>query len=291
MTESTESLAAKIRKAYGDFSVTERKLADVVLTRQKDVLSYSATELAELAGVSKASAARFFRRLGFADFNAFRQHIRTQVSQQSPLFRMDSASTRQTALTRLENHVQQDALRLRALLDGATDDTLERALMLLTQARCIVVVGYRNSTMTAFYAHALLSQVRPDVHLLNDMAGHVVEMLADLGETDVLLVVDFRRRTRRLAPIVAAARSAKARVLLLTDAQLSALTSEAAVILHCPNQSLTPTSQIFDSYVAAVSLVNYLATAVATQTRRQARTRMARIEDLHAVLHDLETDF
>ncbi|MDD5334589.1 MAG: MurR/RpiR family transcriptional regulator [Rhodoferax sp.] len=290
MTQPCESLAAKIRQAYDALSVTERKLADVVLTRQKDLLSYSATELAKLAGVSKASAARFFRRLGFADFHAFRQHVRSQVSQQSPLFRMDLSRTRQSALSRLEQHVQQDALRLRALLDGASDDTLERALALLTQARRILVVGYRNSAMTAFHAHALLSQVRPGVQLLNDMAGQAAEMLADLDATDVLLVLDFRRRTRRLAPLVAAARSAKVRLLLLTDAQLSALTSQAAVVLHCPSPGATPMQQIFDSYVAAVSLVNYLAGAVAARTRKQARSRMARIEDLHTLLHDLETD-
>ncbi|MGT2491819.1 hypothetical protein ACU4GD_18050 [Cupriavidus basilensis] len=52
----------KIHQCYGELSSADKKLADVLLMRQKDLLSYSATELAELASVSKASAARFFRR-------------------------------------------------------------------------------------------------------------------------------------------------------------------------------------------------------------------------------------
>ncbi|HEY0202489.1 MAG TPA: MurR/RpiR family transcriptional regulator, partial [Burkholderiaceae bacterium] len=73
-----DSLEARIRAQYGALSAADRKLADVLVARQKDVLSYSATELAGFAGVSKASAARFFRRLGYSDFTAFRQHMRTR---------------------------------------------------------------------------------------------------------------------------------------------------------------------------------------------------------------------
>lgn len=75
-------------------------------------------------------------------------------------------------------------------------------------------------------------------------------------------------------------------MLLLTDTPLSALAGQAAAILHCPSQ----TEQVFDSYVSAVSLMNYLATAMAARTPRQTHARMSRIEQLHAALGDLETD-
>jgi DNA-binding MurR/RpiR family transcriptional regulator len=155
----------------------------MVIANKKDLLVYSATELAGLAGASKASAARFFSRLGYAGFSDFRQQVRAQVSQQP------------------------------------------------------------------------------------------------------LLAVDFRRRTSRLPRVVTAARSSGARV-LLTDTPLSALASQAAAILHCPSQ----TEQVFDSYVSAVSLLNFLATTMAARAPKQARDRLSRIEQLHAALGDLETD-
>ena len=65
------------------------------------MLAYSATELAALAGVSKASTARFFKRLGFADFQAFRQHQRQGAPQPSPLYRMVQQGTQ--ALARCNN--------------------------------------------------------------------------------------------------------------------------------------------------------------------------------------------
>ena len=57
---SALTLRDRIQDQYGALSGVERKLADVVLAREKDLLAYSATELAALAGVSKASTARFF---------------------------------------------------------------------------------------------------------------------------------------------------------------------------------------------------------------------------------------
>jgi DNA-binding MurR/RpiR family transcriptional regulator len=285
-TESPESLDARLRKVYDQLSVTDRRLADVVMANKKDLLAYSATELAGLAGASKASAARFFRRLGYSGFSDFRQHIRAQVSQQSPLARIGRAPARQSGSARLQAHVQGDVVRLNALLDSLTEQALEQALALLVQARRVWIVGYRNGCMTAFYASALLSQVRPDVNLLNELSGREAEFLADLNDKDLLLAVDFRRRTSRLPRIVAAARSSGARVLLLTDTPLSALASQAAAALHCPNQA----EQVFDSYVSAVSLLNFLATAMAARAPKQARDRLSRIERLHAALGDLETD-
>ncbi|AOY92129.1 RpiR family transcriptional regulator [Cupriavidus sp. USMAA2-4] len=288
--EVLEALEARIRQRYGDLSAADRKLADVLLARQRELLSYSATELAGLAGVSKASAARFFRRLGYADFSAFRQNLRDQVSARSPLRQLErggppsAARGAPSARSGLAAHVERDALRLAALPEQVGERALGAALDALAEARRVWVVGYRNSYLVAMHACALLSQGRPDVAMLNDAAGQDAERIAEIEPRDVLLAVDFRRRAQRLPAVVGLAREAGAGCILLTDTPVSTLAAEADAVLGCAHQG----EQVFDSYVAAVSLVNYLATAVVTRTRKRARARMQRIERAHAVLADLE---
>ncbi|WP_454743747.1 MurR/RpiR family transcriptional regulator [Cupriavidus necator] len=221
-----DALEAQINQCYGDFSGTDKKLADVLLSRKSELLGYSATELADLASVSKASAARFFRRLGYADFGAFRQALRDQRASQSPLAKMDRAATPRGARTgaalpaiaRLQAHVQLDAHRLAALPEQIGERVLDTTLRELADARRVWVVGYRNSFMLAFYANALLSQVRPEVYLLNEQAGKDAELIAEIDSKDVLFAVDFRRRARRLAPIITLAAEAGAKIILLSDA-------------------------------------------------------------------------
>ncbi len=280
----SDSLEAHIRKLYGDLSAADRKMADVVLRHSRDLLGYSATELADLAGVSKASAARFFRRLGFLDFHAFRAHLRSRGARQSPLQRMRAAGSKRTPLEQLAEHIGHDVADLSDLVEGLADADLDKAVNLLANARRVHVAGYRNGYATAFYAAALLSQIRPDVHLLNEAAGRQAELLAGCGSKDVLLAVDFRRRARLLRPIVEVAARTGMPVLALTDVRLSALAAQAEAVLPCPHRE----TALFDSYVTAVSLVNYLATAVTARIRAPARARMTQIENLHDALGDLE---
>ena len=278
----TIPLRDRIQAHYAALSLVDRKLADMVLAHEKDLLAYSATELAALAGVSKASTARFFKRLGFAGFQDFRQHQRKGVPAPSPLSHLVQQGTRPCPM---QQHIAQDARQLQAMADSLTDTSVQQAAKLLVGARRIWVVGYRNGFMAAFYAQALLSQLRADVHLLNEGSGEAAEQLAEIQLGDVLLAMDFRRRTRRLSQVVTIACDAGAELVLVSDARVSALAVRARALFICPPQG----EAIFDSYVGAISLINYLATATLAQVPETARTRMAIVEQVHAQLDDLES--
>jgi len=283
MTQSL-SLQVRIQSQYADLSLVDCKLADVVLAHEKDLLAYNATELAALAGVSKASTARFFKRLGFADFQAFRQHLRDGAPQPSPLHRMAQQGTRASPL---QQHVAQDAQQLQAIADSVQDSQVQQTAKWLASASRVWVVGYRNGYMAAFYAQALLSQLRGDVQLINDGAEADAERLADIRSGDVLLAMDFRRRTRRLSQVVNIACDAGAVLVLVSDAHASALASRAQAMFVCPAGG----EAVFDSYVGAISLINYLASVALTKLTPKARARMAAIEQAHAQLADLEPSF
>ncbi len=275
-----------IQQAQDTLSAADRKLAQVLLAHGQELVGYSATEIAELANVSKASAARFFRRLGFADFAAFRRSLREQGAAGSPLGGMHQTAERQ-GVHSFAAHVEDDAEHLRRMQAALSPAALRAAITLLSRARRVAVAGYRNGYVVASYAATLLGQVRGGVVSLADAAGREAELMADLGAGDVLLVIDLRRRVARLAPLVAAARAQGVQVLLVTDTRLSPLASGAAAVLPCPGHA----RQVFDSCVPAMSLVNHLATALATgraSDRRRASDRLARIEALHAALGDLD---
>jgi DNA-binding MurR/RpiR family transcriptional regulator len=180
--------------------------------------------------------------------------------------------------------VEADARNLAATVERVSAADLAKALALMKKAKRLWVAGYRNGYATAFYAHALFSHAKADVMMINEAAGKSAEVLADLGPGDVLFAIDFRRRTRVLPRVVEVARDAGASVVLLTYAPLSDLASRTDVVLTCPTQG----SAIFDSYVAAMSIVNYLGTQLVTDASATSRKRMQRIERIHALLDDLD---
>ncbi|MET1116690.1 MAG: MurR/RpiR family transcriptional regulator [Comamonas sp.] len=286
---------ARIREVYADLSAAERKLADVVLAHQHDLRGYSATELAALADTSKSSAARFFRRLGYAGFEEFRLQVRARSTQHSPLARLAQVPALSPADDGLQAHARRDAQRLLEWSQELRDEDVQAALAQLARARRVGVLGYRHSQVTAQYASLLLDQVRPDVQLLATGGGREAEALAGLGARDLLLVVDFRRRSAQLARVLAAARVVDIPLVVLSDAapgEWLETTAQADVVLRCARADAPrppePTP-LFDTYVCGISLVNFLATALAARLRASAQARLTRIEQLHAALGDLQT--
>ena len=292
--QSEMSLDARIREVYADMSAAERKLADVVLARQQDLRGYSATELAALAETSKSSAARFFRRLGYAGFDEFRLQVRSRATAHSPLARLAQAPV-EPGDAGLQAHARRDAQRLLDWSQELRDEDLQAALAQLARARRVAVLGYRHSQVTAQYASLLFDQVRPDVQLLATGGGREAEALAGLGTKDLLFVVDFRRRSAQLARVLAAARAVGIPLVVLSDAapgEWIEAAAQADVVLRCARaaapQPPEPTP-LFDTYVCGISLVNFLATALAARLRASAQARLTRIEHLHAALGDLQT--
>lgn len=273
-------LTQTIHDQYDKLPLGERKIADILLEIQGELASYSATELAARAGVSKATATRLVHRLGFADFLQMRQQARESRRSGSPLAALPGLA-RQCGT--LGAHLEHDMACLVQTLEGVSAEFVCRAIDILTAAERLWVVGFRNSHALTLYARALLVQVKPDVRLLPAPGQTLAEELSALREGDAVLALGFRRRPPILARVLRAAAEAGVPVVLLADPSIGAAEHLAQVTLRCISRG----SSLFDSYVAPVSLLNYLCAGVATALGESAQARLRRTEQLHEELAEL----
>jgi DNA-binding MurR/RpiR family transcriptional regulator len=161
---------------------------------------------------------------------------------------------------------------------------LEQAIRKIAKAPRLRIVGMRNGHFVAAYAAYLLAQLREGVVSLPDATLTLAEDMVSVGRGDVLLVVDFRRRSALLPTIVETARLAGAQLIFIASPGMPTLSRSGDIVLHC----LTDGASIFDSYVAAVSIVNYLCASVAKALGNKSRKRLEAIETLHASLGDIK---
>jgi DNA-binding MurR/RpiR family transcriptional regulator len=267
-------LEQTIRTQYDRLPVGERRLADVVLEMRCELAGYSATELAESAGVSKATASRLVRRLGFSGYQEMRQQGRTRPASGSPLAALGGAHARKGTLGR---HLDHDVACLTQALEGISADLARRAVEVLTKASRIWVVGFRTSYTLALYARELLVQVKPDVRLLPVPGQTIAEELSALAENDAMLALGFRRRPPWLAATLRTAAQAKAHTILVGDPSLGDFGKHADITFRCQSRG----SGVFDTFVAPISLLNYLASQVALALGEAAQQRLRRNEQLH----------
>ncbi|NQX27723.1 MurR/RpiR family transcriptional regulator [Microbacteriaceae bacterium VKM Ac-2854] len=269
------NIGQRIDSSYAELSRQEQRAADFILDHLGDLAVYNATELAQHSGVSKATVSRLFRRLGFSNSQEVREHARTLRSEGVPIG---------AGPTALSAHLEQEKANHTKMLAGLENGRLESAVAAIADAREVVVIGLRNSYPIALHLRQQLAQARDRVQLAPQPGQSLGEDVVALGPRDVAIVVGFRRRPASFEQVVHALGDRGVPIVLLADGQARRFTEHVSTWLECPVDSVSA----FDSYSAAMSLVNLLAAGVLGANTRESRARIAGITSLYAELSEVE---
>lgn len=288
-SHDTQSLEARIHAHYTTLPPAEKRLGDLLLSFPGDIATYSAGELADAAGTSRAAASRFFQRLGYRDFNEARQQAREAKRWGSPVYLASASSpggksSNGLASQPIADHLAQESLNLTRTLEAIRPDRLRDAVDAIANAKRVHVAGFRHSHMLAGYLQRQLQIVRADVALLPKSGQTLAEDLIDIAKGDVLIMVGMRRRIHTVSRILEIARQQGARTLLITDPSLADPTRYATWTLTCEVRS----QSLFDSYSATMSVINLLCTSLFHHEINRGQERLKRIETLHDELDELD---
>ena len=282
-----QSTLSRIRHHYRSLPPTERKLADLLLDFPGNMASYSATELSKLAGVSKAATTRFFRRIGYQSFNQARRIARAEQDWGSPLYKMTQQPGGELPDSFLKRHMEREMKNMAQTFESLDTGDLEYISSRLLKAKRIWLLGFRNSYVLADYTRWQLLQVRDEVHLLVSEGATLAEQIVSIGKGDIVIAVGFRRRTQRFLQALKAIHANNNQILMITEPNVGACVKYATWILNAEVSGEGP----FDSYPAAISLIQLLSTSMFQQRRKSAGNRIKRIEELHDLLHDFDHKF
>lgn len=277
------ALETRIRACYESLPGSEASVADVLLNHPGRLATHSATELAADAGVSKAAVTRLIQRLGYDSHAAARNEARLARQWGAPLYLQTDAPLGEGRKAAYAEHVAADQQSLAHTLHGLDEAALQGSVRALAAAGRVVVLGFRNSAWLALYARIQLGLLRPAVDLAPLPSQTLAESLVGLGRGDVMLAVGMRRRVPGFAAAIEAARTEGVRILLLTDPTGVADVPGADWTLGCHCRG----AAMFDTYVAAVSVINFLATQVAAELGLAARQRLQGVERWHGRLGDM----
>ncbi|MCK2184219.1 MurR/RpiR family transcriptional regulator [Halomonas getboli] len=277
------SLEARIQEHLPELPSSERKLAELILDFPGELAAYNATELAKLAGVSKAAASRLFKRLGFRNFEQARRLVRDIKQWGSPIYlherEQDSPPVPSERQAFLDDHVG----ALTRTFDQLADHDITDALRHIVDARRLWLVGYRNSHFMAAYARWQFIQFRSQVHLLPFPGETLGEHVSEFASDDLLIAIGMRRRVPELDRVMQAARERDMPVLYLTDS-LAEDTPLATWTLPCDISS----DFLFHSYVGPVGVLHYLSVQAMRLAGKAGRQRLEDIEVAHEKMHDFE---
>ena len=270
-----QQLSQRILDVFDDLTKSERRLADLLLQNPDALVLHTAADLSAKAGVSKATAARFFRRLGYASSKTAQKQARERIDGPSPegarIGRLRPGSND------LGQHLAVEMQNLVRSVEQMRSDKLALAIGSIARAEKLWVVGFGDNYPLAHFARALLIRVKADIRMIPIGGFSVPEEFASIRASDAVMALGIGRKTRGLRSIMRSARKAGARVVLITDQATPAADDTADVTLRCRTQG----SGVFDSVVAPVSLLTFLCSSLALQMGQGAIERLAFIDRIH----------
>ena len=280
MSTPDKSFLSRVRSALPTLHPAERRLGDFVCDFPGELASYSGSELADLAHVSKATVSRFFKRLGYDSYESARRHAREEKQTGSRLFLASAAKA--ASVQPVQSHVAQGIANLEATFLAISDSQVDSVTKALLESRKVWVIGFRASQPFASYLQWQLTQVIENIVAIPGPGQTLGEHLASFTPDDVVIVFGLRRRVARMHLLLAEIQRSRAKLLYITD---EGVPFQAGASWHFRCQSLAP-GPLFN-HVPVMAVCHLLATRVIEHAGAAGRQRLRGIEALNDSLEEL----
>ena len=271
-------LSLRIQEQFDQLTPSEQKLATVLLDHSDDLLTFSAKELAEVSGVSAATAVRLFRSLGYSDFNEVRLQARQERNRTGPTTSVVVPMTRvPTGAATAPAHLQVEVANLTRTFEALGSDKLGQSAEQLAGARRLWIAGLGADGALARLAWSMFSQARPAVQVLSEDGATWPVELASMGPGDLLLVIALRPWPAAFDPLLEFCSTARVKVMVITGPTSQARVERkggTAIVCHAVQVSQSR------SCTSVVSMITLLHLATLDRLGDNALVRAELIEGL-----------
>lgn len=284
-------LITKIQSELPGFSKGQKQIARFILEHYDKAAFMTASRLGVTVGVSESTVVRFATELGYDGYphlqRALQEMIRNKLTS---VQRMEVAGDRMGGRDVLQTVLHADTDMIRVTLDEIDRDAFQGAVDALMGAKRIYILGVRSSSALASFLGFYFNLLFENVTLVHtNSVSEIFEQVLRVGPGDVLFGISFPRYSKRTLSAMQYARDRGAKVIALTDSQLSPLARVADHLLLARSDM----ASFVDSLVAPLSVINALIVAVGMSRRdeiEQTFNKLERIWEEYDVYEKPEDD-
>lgn len=274
---------ARIAAVLNTLQPAERRVAELIVDASDAVVEWTAQELAERAGVGRATVVRACQSFGYRGYPQLRVALASELGAAPGDAGIDHGPG---VLGRMRGEIDRLAASLPALASLLDPNAVDEAVRVAASARRLLVL-----------ANGLSSPIANDLAMRLTAAGRSAEFIADaiaqqiaarhLTADDVCLIVSGSGANEASLRVATAAARGGATVIALTSFASSALTDAATLSLV-----IAPSGVSFRDELEHTSRVAYLVFAevfaAAVATARGTSATEARAHALEVVSDNLD---
>lgn len=262
-------LLKRIEQHYNELPPSSQKLAQFLQQNPLELLTKSATEIADQCEVSKATLSRFFRQLGYESHELLKKEIRRYGQ---PILTQENT----------DQHLGQQIQALQQTWDQLDNSLVAEIAEVVASKKQITIIGFRNSYPLAMHLQQQLLHVRKNVRLLPLPGQTISEELTDDEADNFYIVIGMRRRPKLFSKLIDGLKNESC--LLITDQTGQGYRSAVSHFIMCHLSE----EQALDDYVSPMSIIARLCNEVYLEKNSQAQQRSSKIALKFKDLSELE---
>ena len=213
--EEAKSVIGVICSSYDSFFDSEKKIANCIMERKREVVDMTVAELAQASGASDASVSRFCRRCGFKGFHQLKMTLARELSEESQASVGNDISRRDIGQS-LQNILANKTEEIRQTVAKMDPENQDRILDIIQKARMVQLVAVGNTIPVALDAAFKFNQLG-----IPAATGTILETQTayafNLGKKDVIIAISNSGVSRRLIRILEGASGNGVTVISITN--------------------------------------------------------------------------
>jgi DNA-binding MurR/RpiR family transcriptional regulator len=272
-------LTAKLKSNFDGLSSRFQDVARWIIDHPADVALLTTREQARRAGVSPATMTRFAQRFGLKGYDEARKLYADAMRRRPESFQGRAQELLHRRNAEGDAALVQDifsslVLHLQELSSPSASKRFATAADRIARAKRVFCLGLRSTFSVVYIFHYVRSLFGAASVLVDGVGDTGIDALRTIGRGDVLLAVTVRPYTRQTVKAALYAKSCGAKVVAITDSELSPLASIADDMLLVGIE----TPSFFHSMTPAFAAVECLAALVAARRGSDTLKSLARSE-------------
>lgn len=253
----------KIRSEYNQFTKAEKKVADYILQKSREVLFMSITDLAEACEVGDTSVFRFCKTLDLKGYQEFKMMLSLSLhDEKTGQGRLEGDITLEDTFAAVSQKVLNTNMSvLEETCSLLKEETFNQVIQSLYEAKRICFFGVGTSMISALKAFNKFLRIEPKVYCVQDT--HMQAMAASMmGEGEAAVIFSYSGATKDTIHVAELAKKTGAVTICITRFVKSPLTAFSDLTLLCganegPLQGGSTSSEISQLFLIDLMYTEY----------------------------------
>ena len=285
MEERGEGLLKKIKEKNNKLNPTQKKLIKFILDNYMEVGFMSAAKLAVKVNTSQSTVLRLSNALGYEGYGLMQSDIQAIIKRKitSATFvdkietsgvNMNLKGAEQFESLYIQS-INQDIENIRNAKRNTSVSTLVKIVDDILKARNIYILGLRTSSSLAlFFGISLNMIMNNNVKILNNINCSLFDQSLAITKKDILISFAFPRYTNETVKLIKLVKKKGVKTVVFADDVLTPFSEDCDYLIPI---NINSTGYI-GSYVASLSLVNFILSLITHKKGNEAIVKLKEIE-------------